>query len=74
MFYSQVYFLITLRELVKLKPALSDDDISRILSDVQELLEKTENGSIMTAIVEIASLISIWRPKLFEEYFQVFKL
>ncbi len=67
----QVYFLRSLVSFLEMRPAaVSDQDINRILEDLQDLLEKTENGSVMLALVDSLQQVSRWRPKLFEPCFQ----
>ncbi len=41
------------------------------MSDLQEMLEKTESGQTMVALVDSLVEVSAWRPRLFEPTFQV---
>ncbi len=66
----QVYFLRSLVSFLRMRPNLAEQEIQRIMTDLQDLLEKTENGNIMLALVDSLQEVSKWRPKLFEPIFQ----
>ncbi len=66
----QVYFVRSLAPFLRMRPAVTDQDLGKILKDLQDLLEQTENGPIMIAVAEAMQEMSKWRPKLFEPSFQ----
>lgn len=43
----------------------------KILGDIRDQLETTEDSEIMIAIVDAFVITSQWKPKIFESHFQV---
>lgn len=67
----QTFLLTGLVSFLEMRPPhLSNEQLSRILTDVQTTLESTNDSGVMMALVDCLVLLSNWRPLLFEPSFQ----